>query len=106
MTVHVIAIWTAPKPRVDEVRNVLRELAASTLAEEGCLRFEVWEADDLPGRFVLMEEYRGESARLAHLATDYFTSLVLDRAVALRVERDVRVHRQVEPADQPGRRRR
>jgi len=106
MSVHVIAIWTAPKARVDEVRDLLRELAGVTLTEEGCLRFEVWEADGLPGRFVLMEEYLGESARLAHLATDYFTRLVLDRAVGLRVERDVRVHRQVEPATQSSRRRR
>jgi len=106
MSVHVIAIWTAPKARADEVRDLLRELAAATLTEEGCLRFDVWEADDLPGRFVLMEEYLGESARLAHLATDYFTSLVLDQAVGLRVERDVRVHRQVEPALKPSRRRR
>ncbi|MGC9665397.1 putative quinol monooxygenase [Planosporangium sp. 12N6] len=100
--VRVVAVWHAPAGAVEEVRRILRDLAAATRREDGCLGFEVLESTDQPGRFVLLEEYAGERGRQRHLGTDHFRDLVLGRAVPLLTYRDVQAYQPLWTDGGPG----
>lgn len=100
--VRVVAVWEAAPGRAEEVRTILRELAARSRAEPGCLQFDPMEAGDRPGSFVLVERYAGAAARAAHLASDHFAELVTRRAVPLLASRDVREYSVVGEARRAG----
>ncbi|MEN3309303.1 MAG: hypothetical protein V7603_5505 [Micromonosporaceae bacterium] len=95
-TVRVIAFWRAAPGRQEAVRQILSELASATRREPGCLRFEVLEAVDQPGSYVLLEQYAGGGGHAAHLATAHFRTLVLERAVPLLQHRDVHPYQTLE----------
>jgi quinol monooxygenase YgiN len=97
--VHVVALWRAEPDRLEPVREVLRELAAATRREPGCLRFEVLEATDRPGSFVLVERYAGADGHAAHTASAHFRELVLGRAVPMLAHRDVRTYQVLDPEE-------
>lgn len=89
--IQVVATWRTGPEAVDEVRQILHELASQTLQEEGCVSFTVLEAVETPGHFVLLEEYAGEPGRSQHLRSAHFRHLVLDLAVPLLTHREVGV---------------
>lgn len=90
--VRVVALWRAAPGNEERVRTVLRELAATTGREPGCLHFEVLESAGKPGSFVLIERYASPAAHAAHLASAHFKNLVLTLAVPLLWHRDVQVY--------------
>jgi (4S)-4-hydroxy-5-phosphonooxypentane-2,3-dione isomerase len=90
--VLVVALWRAADANAGKVRAILRDLAERTAAEPGCLSFEVLEATDGSGSFVLVERYAGVDGHQNHLATGHFRELVLQRAVPLLEHRDVRTY--------------
>ena len=94
--VRVIAVWVAPPGAVDDVRGVLERLSGRTGDERGCLGFEVWEAVDDPGRFVLVEDYAGEDARQAAVTTRKGTDVFVDDLVSGDAP-----HRGIRPVRQP-----
>jgi quinol monooxygenase YgiN len=65
------ALISAVPGREADLRDRLIDLVARTVAEPGCIRFEVFEVPDSPGRFVLWEVFRDTQALQEHLATDY-----------------------------------
>jgi 2-iminobutanoate/2-iminopropanoate deaminase len=65
------ALITAVAGREAELRRRLVELASRTVAEPGCIRFEIFEVPDSPGRFVLWEIFRDAEALREHMAADY-----------------------------------
>ena len=71
------------------MRAIAAEQAARSRLEPGCLRFDVLESIDHPGRFVLVEEYAGDSGRTAHLESAHFRDLVLGRAAPLLARREI-----------------
>ncbi|MEM7059360.1 MAG: putative quinol monooxygenase [Pseudomonadota bacterium] len=46
--------------------------ATDSLTEEGCQRFDVWQAPDNPAKVFLYEIYDDRAAFEVHLATDHF----------------------------------
>jgi quinol monooxygenase YgiN len=72
-------IYTIPSDKADEAHGYLRELAAASRTEPGCLGYEVARADE-PDRatFVLFEKYRDEADLDAHMATEHFQRLGLN----------------------------
>jgi quinol monooxygenase YgiN len=90
--VRVVALWRAADGNEAAVRAIVRELAAATGREPGCVRFEVLESASQPGSFVLIEQYAGTAAHAGHLASPHFKDLVLTRAVPLLAHRDVQVY--------------
>jgi quinol monooxygenase YgiN len=90
--VCVIAEWTAPADLIDQTRELICELAVSSLQEPGCLMFDLWEPVDDPGRFVLIEKYSSEVGRAAHREAPHFNELVLDRAVSMGIGRVIRMY--------------
>jgi quinol monooxygenase YgiN len=87
--IRVVALWRAEPAEVDQVREILGELAELTRREPGCVSFEVLEAARKPGQFVLLEQYAGERDWQRHRSSEHFRALVLDRAVPLLTHRDV-----------------
>lgn len=95
-SIRVFGRWRAPDHAVDEVRQVLVQLARSTVAEPGCNAFEVWEAMEKPGQFILMEEFADDDAREFHRQTAHFKDLVLARSVQIGVEREGFAYKRIE----------
>ena len=66
----------------------MAQQAADSLTEEGCQRFDVWQAPGDPGRVFLYEIYDDRAAFELHFASDHFKAFdaevapwVLDKVV-------------------------
>ena len=57
-----------PADRVEDIRAALQEHIRLTLAEAGCIRFDVHENPDQPGQFIVSEEFKDPAAFDAHQA--------------------------------------
>ena len=68
---HVVATIPAAPEAVDAIRGALRELAAATRAEEGCLAYDLFESGGAPGTFVTVERWVDAAALDAHLASPH-----------------------------------
>ena len=69
--------YTFPPGRADEAEALLRELRGASLAEEGCLGYEIARGED-GVTFVLFETYRDQTALDAHYETDHFKRLAAE----------------------------
>lgn len=74
MTSHVkiVAVLTARPGAVDRLRALLDDMLAPSRAEPGNLRYDLWQDQAEPGRFVLDELYRDDDAVAAHRETPHF----------------------------------
>ena len=67
-------VYVFPPDRADEAERLLTELRRLSLAEDGCLGYEVARANDEPA-FALFEKWRDQAALDAHYATEHFVRL-------------------------------
>lgn len=92
-TVKIVAILTARPGRADDLKALLSGMIAPSRAESGNLRWDIWQDQADPARFVLDELYTDNAAVVAHRETPHFmaylagiadiaerTALVLDPA--------------------------
>ena len=70
--VKIIAILTALPGATDQLRALLEGMLAPSRAEAGNLRYDLWQDQGEPTRFVLDELYTGQDAVAAHRATAHF----------------------------------
>ena len=70
--VKVIAVLTARSGAQDKLRALLDGMLAPSRAEAGNLRYDLWQDQNEPNRFVLDELYTGPDAVAAHRATPHF----------------------------------
>jgi len=68
--------------------KITAQAADSVKEEEGCLRFDVCEATDGVGRFLLYEVYASEAAFKVHLGMPYSKEF-LPLADAMTISKDV-----------------
>ncbi|MDP9104568.1 MAG: antibiotic biosynthesis monooxygenase [Candidatus Eremiobacteraeota bacterium] len=69
-------IYTIPDDKADEAEKFLRELAAASRSEDGCLGYEVVRGNEPDrGTFVLFEKYRNQAALDAHMQSEHFRRL-------------------------------
>lgn len=68
----VIANLNVREESVSSTIAVMRDLAAASRREPGCVRYEVLQHAVLPSQFVAVEEWRGEAAVDAHLKSGHF----------------------------------
>jgi len=77
--IDVVATIPIRPDAAEAARPHLLELAAATRAEEGCLSYALSESGAVPGLFVTVERWRGQSDLDAHMRTDHiaraFTAL-------------------------------
>ncbi len=59
---------TAPVAHADAVRQLLRQIAQATRQEPGCQLYLVSENLEVPGHFVITEQWASMEAMQAHLA--------------------------------------
>jgi quinol monooxygenase YgiN len=71
-SVRVVAVLVAKEKREADLEALLRGMAASSRAEPGNLRYDLWRDAEQPGRFVLDEVYRDADALAGHRATPHF----------------------------------
>lgn len=78
MSKHVktVAIFTAQANRAAELRTLLDGMIIATRAEPGNLRYDLWQDQEDPQRFVLDELYVDAEAVMAHRASAHFQHYV------------------------------
>lgn len=64
---QVVATIPAKPEHADAIREALKTLVAATLAEEGCLAYELFESGSAPGTFVTVERWTDAAALEAHM---------------------------------------
>lgn len=89
----IVARWQMPLEAVGEVLRHVTELRAASLAEPGCLGYEVFQSTDQPGTVLLLEHYRDEAALQAHRQSAHYRTLVADRILPLLTRRQVEILR-------------
>lgn len=91
--ITVAARWQVREGRLGDVLAILAELAPASLAEAGCLGYEVYRGVDAPGSLLLLERYRDEAALEAHKQSSHYHALVVGRVLPLLADRRVEIFR-------------
>jgi quinol monooxygenase YgiN len=71
----VVAEIVALPEYADEVRMRLLDLIEPTRKEEGCVQYDLHEANDEVGRFFFYENWTSQQALDAHLASPHLTAV-------------------------------
>ncbi|WP_373989568.1 putative quinol monooxygenase [Duganella sp. BuS-21] len=87
----VAARWQPADGKLGEVLAIIAEMRPKSLAEPGCLGYEVYRGVDLQHQLLLLEHYSDAAALEAHKQSEHYQSLVIGRAVPLLAERQVEV---------------
>ena len=83
---QVVATIPAKPEHADAIREALKTLVAATLAEEGCLAYDLFESGSTPGTFVTVERWTDTAALDAHMATPHVAAAFAAAADALSGE--------------------
>ena len=89
--VKIVAILTARPGRAAELRSLLDGMIIPSRAEPGNLRYDLWQDQTDPARFVLDELYVDGDAVVAHRASPHFqnyASVIADLAERTAVTLD------------------
>lgn len=79
----VVAVLVAKPGQEDVVRDALVRLVPPTLAEQGCLAYELSESATSPGTFVTVESWRSQADLDAHLGTPHVQQALAQAGEAL-----------------------
>ena len=93
MTTTIHATVEARPDATDEVEAALRRMIAPTRAEAGCIRYELFRAEDKPCTFHLLETYADDEALARHHQSAHFVELVA--SLADRLAQEIRIDRLV-----------
>jgi len=74
--VKIMAILSAKPGKAAELRALLDGMLAPSRAEPGNLRYDLWQDQAEPERFVLDELYADQAAVVAHRTTPHFQAYV------------------------------
>ncbi|MGO4377640.1 putative quinol monooxygenase [Pseudoduganella sp. RAF53_2] len=87
--ITVVARWQPAEGALDEVLSILAELRPKSLAEAGCLGYEVYRHAEQANTLLLVERYCDNAALEAHKQSEHYRQLVLARALPLLADRKV-----------------
>lgn len=87
--ITVVARWQPAEGALGEVLAILAELRPQSLAEPGCLGYEVYRGVDAQHSLLLVERYADEAAIEAHRQSEHYQTLVVQRALPLLAHRQV-----------------
>jgi quinol monooxygenase YgiN len=68
---------------VDKVRGLLAEAAALSRPEPGCLRFEVYQSQNDPAKFLLCERWESKEALDKHRTAKAYTTIYQPQVMPL-----------------------
>lgn len=89
--IHVFAKWRVKPGHLDEVLNLLPQVAKASVAEAGNLFYMVHRVNSDSNVLLLFEGYRDEAAAAAHRNSEHFQSIVVARIIPLLEDREVLV---------------
>jgi quinol monooxygenase YgiN len=72
----VVAEMTAQSGKEDELRRKLTGFVAPTRAENGCVQYDLHEAESQPGHFLFFERWTSMQALEEHLASPHIASVL------------------------------
>ncbi|WP_456268737.1 antibiotic biosynthesis monooxygenase [Kushneria sp. AK178] len=75
MSVPVVAIFRAKPGHEETVETMFRSVIETTLAEEGCIAYQLNRDEADPARFVWTEEWESLELLEQHLAAPHITKL-------------------------------
>jgi len=87
--VVTVARWRTNERTLDDVLRQAAEARQASLAEPGCLGYEVYQQVGSPTDLLLLERYRDEAALEAHRSSPHYRALIVDRIVPMLEERRV-----------------
>lgn len=87
--ITAVARWQPAPDTLDELLSIIAELRLKSLAEAGCLSYEVFQTLDTPPGILLLERYRDEAALDEHRRSAHYQALVVKRVLPLLAERRV-----------------
>ncbi|MBS1208854.1 MAG: Antibiotic biosynthesis monooxygenase [Proteobacteria bacterium] len=90
-SIHVLTLAEADSEYVEEVRQILQEMAGLHRQEEGCLRFDVYADAARPGRFNTIEVWENAEAHKRHLNSALVTHSVMMLIGKVRGLPDIRM---------------
>ena len=74
----VVSLAAKPDSLEEFVALAQEKMVRPTQAAPGCLRYELWQDLDEPGRFVIIEEWESEKAHAAHLASGWLEPVIAE----------------------------
>jgi quinol monooxygenase YgiN len=72
----VVAEMTARSGKEDDLRRKLTGFVTPTRTEDGCVQYDLHEAEDRPGSFLFFEKWTSAQALEAHLACPHIASVL------------------------------
>jgi autoinducer 2-degrading protein len=86
MYISLVRVYVKPE-RVTDFIELIRANHLGSVAEPGCLRFDVAQSDDDATRFVLWECYVDEAAARAHKTTPHYLAFKASAADMMAQDR-------------------
>jgi len=87
--VTVVARWLVKPGAVDAVLPLVESLRVQTLAEAGCLGYDVFRSVSVSRQLLLIERYTDGTAIDTHRACPHYQDLVVGRIVPMLEERHI-----------------
>ena len=92
-SIVVVAHWNTMEGSLETIGQLLAELKPRSLAEPGCLGYEILQGSDDPTSIVLIERYRDKASLEAHASSPHYQDLVVAKIRPLLTDRTVEVLR-------------
>jgi quinol monooxygenase YgiN len=74
--IDVVAVIAAKSGSESIVEGALRELAAASKGDQGCVAYEVFASDSTPGTFVTIEKWASQADIDAHMASPHIAQMI------------------------------
>lgn len=88
-TIITFAKWQVKQGNLETVVSLLKEAVAKSSAEEGNLKYEVYQGNDNENILMLFEEYKNQEALEFHRNSAHFQDVVVGKIVPLLENREV-----------------
>lgn len=88
-TIITFAKWQVKQGNLEAVLSLLNEAVAKSSAEEGNLKYEVYQGYDNENILMLFEEYKNQEALEFHRNSTHFQEVVVGKIVPLLENREV-----------------
>jgi quinol monooxygenase YgiN len=88
-TLRVIAKVKARPGKVDELLSVLSSLVEPTRKEPGCISYNLFQNNQDPTDFALIEEWKSKTVFESHLVTKHFKDALLKLPTLVAAEPDI-----------------
>ncbi|QES89998.1 putative quinol monooxygenase [Rhizosphaericola mali] len=94
--VSVFAKWQVAEGKIETVISLLKEAVVKSSAEEGNLKYEIFQEKENDHTILLFEQYINQEAADFHRKTPHFQEVVVQKILPLLEKREVIVTSEVQ----------